>query len=238
MRRLIVVFVEAALERVPKGLWRHPSVVGTARRRGKKPGESLLDRTYHHAAMKGLPEAWRRGRPDITHICLLEALGSPLNLEGLLKTYVHTFQGYVVDVNPKVRLPRNYDRFVGLIEQLFKLGRVPPEGEALLRLERKGLRELIEEVSPSYTVALTSGGKPETLEELCRRLVGEERPTVFIGAYPRGPLKPETLRLSDEAVCIDPEVLDAWVVTSRLVYQFELALGLPEERLRRVRRGV
>ena len=71
----------------------------------------------------------KRGRPDIVHFTLLEALGSPLNLEGLLKIYVHTYSGYVIDVRPEVRLPRDCNRFSGLMEQLFQ------EGKGNLKIE-------------------------------------------------------------------------------------------------------
>jgi rRNA small subunit pseudouridine methyltransferase Nep1 len=87
--------------------------------------------------MKKLEESEKRGRLDIVHFALLEALGSPLNREGLLQTYVHTINDYVITVNPETRLPRNYNRFVGLMEQLFESYRVPPTGQILLKLEGK-----------------------------------------------------------------------------------------------------
>ena len=92
--------------------------------------------------MKKLEESERRGRPDIVHFALLEALGSPLNKERLLQTYVHTLKNHVITISPETRLPRNYDRFVGLMEQLFELGQVPPAGQILLKLELKTLAEL------------------------------------------------------------------------------------------------
>ena len=210
------------MEPVPKAIIHHPAVRRDAKRRGKRPSEVLLDRSLHHAAMKELPKAHKRGRPDIVHFCLLEALGSPLNREGGLRVWVHTIGGYVIDVDPETRLPRDYNRFKGLIEQLFQRGSVPPGAEKpLLRLRRMELRELLEEIGATYVIALTSHGREGCLEEVCGRLIKEEGPTVFIGAYPKGELEGETMALVDEAVSIYPEVLDAWVVTSRLIYEFE-----------------
>ena len=37
-----------------------------------------------------------------------------------LEVLIHTQDEYLITVNPKIRLPKNYVRFVGLIEQLFK----------------------------------------------------------------------------------------------------------------------
>ena len=150
--RIKLVLAEAALETVPREIWGHPAVYKTAKRRGKTPASILLDRSLHHQAMKNLPEAEKRGRPDIVHVSLLEALSSPLNREGLLETYVHTIGDYAIFINPETRLPRNYNRFVGLIEQLFEIGRVPPEGEPLLTLKPMSLRVLLEQIKPTRII--------------------------------------------------------------------------------------
>jgi rRNA pseudouridine-1189 N-methylase Emg1 (Nep1/Mra1 family) len=57
-------------------------------------------------------------------------------------------------------------------------------------------------------------------------LAAETKPLVFIGAYPHGAMREETLAEADEAVSIHPMALEAWVVTSRLVYEYEKAAGL------------
>ena len=221
---LNLILVEAALETVPLGIQHHPSVRRNAKRRGKKPTETLLDRSLHHAAMMGLPKGHKRGRLDIVHFCLLEALGTPLNREGNLRIWVHTIGDCAIEVAPEARLPRDCTRFKSLMEQLFLEGRVPPEGgKPLLSLSRMGLPALMERIGATRTVALTSHRRPTTLEKVCRRLAEEENPAVFIGAYPFGPMEEETLSLADESVSIYPEVLEAWVVTSRLIYEFERA---------------
>jgi len=221
---LHLILVEAALETVPPGIRHHPSVRRDAKRRRKKPQETLLDRSLHHAAMRGLPNSLKRGRPDIAHFCLLEALGSPLNREGGLRVWVHTVGGYGIEVAPEARLPRDCVRFKGLMEQLFAEGRVPPTGgKPLLSISRMGLHALLEGTGASYIVALTSHGRPDSLEQVCRRLSGEDASAALVGAYPSGPMGEETLSLADEAVSIYPEALEAWVVTSRLVYEFERA---------------
>jgi rRNA small subunit pseudouridine methyltransferase Nep1 len=223
---LHLVFVEAALEAVPPGIIGHPSVRRNAKRRKKPPGETLLNRSLHHSVMDRIPNAHKRGRPDIANICLLEALGSPLNREGRLSTWIHTYGGYSIEVSPEARLPRDCNRFNSLLEQLFVDGEVPPGAERpLMRLEEQKLETLKEEISPTLTVALTSHGEPSDLEAVASRLASEESPAVFIGAFPHGSMVEETLVLADEAISIHPEPLDAWVVTSRLIYEYEKALG-------------
>jgi len=183
--------------------------------------------------MKKLEQNVKRGRPDIVHFALLEALGAPLNKQGLLQVYVHTFNDYIIAVNPNARLPRNYNRFVGLMEQLFEFGRVPPKGTTLLSLKLQTLAQLFQEIKPSYTVALSRLGKPRTVEETVSELSEKKKPAVLIGGFPRGHFSKTTLKLADEVVCLDPEMLETWTVASRVIYEYERALSLPEKRLKR-----
>ena len=181
--------------------------------------------------MKKLRENEKRGRPDIVHFALLEALGSPLNKERLLQVYVHTNNDHVITVNPDARLPRNYDRFVGLMEQLFELERVPSKGEILLKRERKTLSQLLEETQTDYIMAFGRNGLPETLEETISRLSEKQRLAVIIGGFPHGHFSETTIRLADEVVCIDSDMLETWTLTSRVIYEYERAVSLPKKRL-------
>jgi rRNA small subunit pseudouridine methyltransferase Nep1 len=221
---LHLVLVEAALETVPLGIIGHPSVRRNAKRRKKVPGETLLNRSLHHSVMDRIPKAHKRGRPDITNLCLLEALGSPLNREGRLSTWIHTFGGYSIEVSPEARLPRDCNRFNSLVEQLFANSIVPPGSEKpLMRLTQRSLEALKAEISPSLTVALTSHGHSSNLESVASNLASEKAPAVFIGAFPHGSMADETLALADDAISIYAEPLEAWVVTSRLIYEYEKA---------------
>ncbi len=229
---LTLILAESALETIPKGLWGHPTIRRNSKRRGKPPGLILLDRSYHHSAMKKLRESEKRGRPDIVHFALLEALGSPLNKEKLLQVYVHTQNDYVITGNSEARLPRNYDRFVGLLEQLFELGRVPSVGHALLKLEHKTLPQLLEETKSDYVMAFSRKGSPETLEAAISRLLEKQRPAAIIGGFPHGHFSETTIRLADDVVCVDPDMLETWTLTSRVIYEYERATSLPKRRLK------
>ncbi|MFQ6086424.1 MAG: 16S rRNA methyltransferase [Candidatus Bathyarchaeia archaeon] len=230
---LILILAESALETIPEQLWNHPAVQKYSKLRRKHPRFLLLDRSFHHSAMKTLKHNMKRGRPDIVHFALLEALGSPLNKENLLQTYVHTINNHVITVNPQTRLPRNYSRFLGLMEQLFESGKVPPKGSVLLTLEHKTLPQLIREVKPSRLIAFSRIGTRKTLEETTLKLSSEKRPTILVGGFPHGHFTKQTLKLADEIVCTDPQMLETWTVVSRVVYEYERALSLPKKRLER-----
>ena len=230
---LTLILAESSLETIPKSLWKHPSVIRHCERRGKHPEFVLLDRSYHHAAMKTLKDSEKRGRPDIVHFALLEALGSPLNKEGLLQVYVHTFSDYVITIAPETRLPRNYNRFIGLMEQLFEFEKIPPTGKPLLALKKQRLPQLLQVVKPTYVLAFSRKRKIFTLEDAVSKLSNKEKPVAIVGGFPHGHFSEKTSGLVDETVAIDPEMLETWTVTSRLIYEYECAISLPRKRLTR-----
>ncbi|MCD6261004.1 MAG: 16S rRNA methyltransferase [Thaumarchaeota archaeon] len=228
MEKLILVIVEAAVELVPEEIRGHPSVRAEARRRGKRVDEILLDRSYHHAAMKDLPENWKRGRPDITHFTLLEALGSPLNRLGLLETYVQLRDGHVIWINPETRLPRVYERFKGLIEKLYMEPVVKVDEKILLKMERKALKNLIDELRPDLKILLSEDGEEVGWKELGELIISHQKPMIMVGGFPRGDFSPETKKHADKIVRIWPTPLEAWTVTSRILCIIEQNLNIQQ----------
>ncbi len=234
---LTLIIAESALETIPESLWNHPAVKKLTKIRQRPPNQILLDRSYHHTAMKTLENNEKRGRPDIVHFALLEALGSPLNKEKLLATYVHTLNDITIQINNETRLPRNYSRFVNLIEQLFETGHVPPNEKVkpLLLLKQQTLTQLVKEVKPSRLLALTRAGRPQTLEDTISDLAKTDKACVLIGGFPKGHFTKTITELANETVCIDSEMLETWTIVSRTVYEFERALSLPQKRLAQAR---
>ncbi|MGQ9760132.1 MAG: 16S rRNA methyltransferase [Candidatus Methanomethylicaceae archaeon] len=226
MKKVNIVIAKSALETVPKELVDHPSVKRWAEKRGKDPEKALLDISYHYAAMKGMRDWNKRGRPDIVYVTLLNLLGSPLNEEGMLQVYVHTVKDFVITLKPEINLPRNYLRFVGLMEQLFEVGKVPPKGRWLMRLERMRLEGLLKDLKPSKTIFLTEKGKRVGLEGFGAMISKEDNPLLVIGGFQRGEFEEEDLALADERISLYKKALDAWVVASMVVHEVERALRI------------
>ena len=177
--------------------------------------------------MKSLPDFRKRGRPDIIHLCLLEALSSPLNLEGKLRTIVHTVEDRAIYFDPSVRLPRNYSRFIGLFEQLLIKGRVPPSGgKPLIWTKRRSLKEVVEEISPTRIILLNEHGVRMSIRKLAKHVVHIDLPLIMIGAFQRGDFKQDTKELADAIVSIYPSPLATWIVTSRVLCGIEEELGI------------
>jgi len=91
-----LILAESSLELVPSELQHHPSVIAHARKLGKHPSEILLDNSWHFAAMKGIENEMKRGRPDLVHFSILEATTIPLYLQDKEKMF--TFQNHIIDL--------------------------------------------------------------------------------------------------------------------------------------------
>ncbi len=177
------VFVESSLATVPKEIQDHPDVVKSARRRGKRPEKLILDDSIHHRAMASLEKKEKRGRPDIVHQCLLAVLDS--NLENV-EIFVHTVAGKIIWVNRETRIPRNYLRFVGLMEDLFDKKKIVADERTLIEIRDVSLLDILTD----NTVILREGFTEENLV----KSMGNDL-TVCIGAFPHGDYSDETMRM-------------------------------------------
>lgn len=235
---LNLALVESALQLVPTEIQSHSQIKRYAERRTKKPSEVLLDRAFHHAAMQKLARKRTRlhvekmGRPDIVHNTLLQILEIPLNWENQLRVFVHTQDDYLISVNPKIRLPKNYVRFVGLLEQLFAQKQVPEQGDALMKIEKGTVQMLVSRIDPSQVLGFSVLGQPTLMRTVANDAAHLTNPLVLIGGFPRGHFSTETKHALSSIFKVDRESLDAWVVAGRFVYDFEWAIGVAQERIK------
>jgi len=220
---LTLILAESSIELVPNELVRHPAILKWAQRKKRDPHSLILDQTYHHSAILRLgARGVGRGRPDIAHFSLLLALGSPLNLLGELKCYVHTRDNNIIDVNSKARLPRNTDRFTSLLEQLYQDRVVPPTGGALLSIKHGSIGNLLDEIS-GMVIALTTTGPRKEMNEIASRLAEYHKPVLLVGGFPKGHFSNETLSKVKESYQIYSQGLEAWTVVARAIYDYERA---------------
>ncbi|WEU40800.1 MAG: 16S rRNA methyltransferase [Candidatus Odinarchaeum yellowstonii] len=213
-----LIFAEAALETIPREIWNHPAVKLLAKKTHKKPGKLILDSSYLYQAMKELEDFNKRGRPDIIHFCLLYALGSELNLDNMLRIFVHTVNDQIIRVNPSVRLPRNYPRFIGLMEQLFEKKVIADsKGEQLLSIYDMKISDLISELKPD-SVILLQEGKPMLPRNLIIENIRNKKKLAFIvGAFPHGCYRQEISKISPAAYSISKYTLDTWNAIGKLI---------------------
>lgn len=214
---LTLVLADAELEPVPQALTGHAAVRTSARKRGRSPTTILLDSSLHHPALKKFPEGERRGRPDIAHLFVLLCLDSVLNAKGQLRTVVHTRNDDVIRFAPETRIPKNYPRFVGLMEDLFQRKAVP-EDKPLITLENGvSLERLLGEFRATKWV-FAEGGERVNLWAEFPKVPGDL--VAVVGGFPHGDFRSPVKRLCDRVVSIHEEPLHAWTVTSEILVAY------------------
>ena len=216
---LHLLLVDAELELLPKRIAGHPQVVQAARRSGVPPSKMLLDSSLHYAAMRDLDGGDRRGRPDLVHFFLITALESIANKLGHLSVAVHTRNDELITVAPQTRLVRNYNRFCGLIQQLFERGSVG-EPEPLLELEtKKTLAAVLAKAPHDRLLVLDPVGAAKRPSELFSEADEELDVVALIGGFPSGDFRSEIPREA-ERVSIHPEPLTVWTVAAELLANY------------------
>ena len=214
------LFFDSNLETVPISYSGLPYLIRLAKRYGKRPEEMLLDRAVHHFILKKMPDAFRRGRPDIVHLSILSIADAPAYREGFVSFVLHTIRNLVIAPQTVWRPPRNYNNFLSLFEQLLKDKSVPPGGKAILVAREGDLGDALELLRPERVVLFSSRGRSVDLRQFFGN-ASYEGCVYLIGAYARGEPSKSVLDAADEVISIYPKVLSSWVVASRAVYELE-----------------
>jgi rRNA small subunit pseudouridine methyltransferase Nep1 len=235
-----LLIAEAALETVPVQIVDHPSVRNHAKRMGKLPDQTLLDRSYHHSAMvhANLKSQWKRGRPDIVHFALIEALSTPLFMTGRLNVYLHTINDRLISIGGNLRIPKSYFRFEALMIDLFKKKIIRPDNgnrknrntNILLQLHEdmtfeKVIRNMIK---PSRLVGLSTVGVQTNARSIVVENISVESAdcAFVIGGFAKGHFSNNTLALLNRVYSIAEYRLEAHVVIARMLYECEKLLHI------------
>jgi len=218
---LIIVLVECGLELIPKKIRNHSAIRKNIS--SNIYSSQLLDNALHHSAMKDLENSKKRGRPDITHLCLLNALGSPINRTGNLILFVHTINNKIFRFNPEIRIARNFNRFKGLMAKLLIDGNITVNGTQLISEFEGNLPMLISSFNNPKIILFSSKGKliydykNLFLEDLSKNVVA------IIGAFQKSTFSQKLLKLSTNLISISKYSLDAWIVTNKIITYYELS---------------
>jgi rRNA small subunit pseudouridine methyltransferase Nep1 len=222
---ITLILAEAALETIPQEISGHPAVKNHAARAGAKWSQMLLDKSYHYAAMKKLANNGKRGRPDIVHFALMEALSTPLFMENRLRVYVHTVNDKIIAIADNLRIPKSFFRFEGLMVKLFTDGVTKSEdGAVLMELSDGTFASLLESVEAERVIGQSTTGVTSTAEQVARSLTGSENCAAIVGGFPRGHFGEKTTRYIGPTYSISSIGLEAHVVIARVVYECEKLL--------------
>lgn len=234
------MLAESALELVPATIAGHQAVVADARRKGVSPGRLLLDSNYHHAAMAGLDLRDRRGRPDIPHACLLNAMNTPLDtVHRAMRACIHVERpcSAIIEVAPGTRIPRSPNRWDGLMSGLLarlhapgSAGDVAGKDPGLLSIRRCSLDAFLERFGDRVHVfsrAGVPGSFTTALPAIGASIRGRATDiALVIGGFQAGQFaSPAIARVPrDRWHAIAPVPLDAWTVVARVVFMVEAAI--------------
>ncbi|VDM32332.1 unnamed protein product [Hydatigera taeniaeformis] len=213
-RKLIVLLDQASLESVKGG--------------GGKEYQ-LLNPDKHKDRILRSNRDISTVRPDITHQCLLMLLDSPLNRVGMLQVYIRTHKNIIIEVNPKIRIPRTFDRFCGLMVQLLhKLSIHAAEGnhEKLLRVVKNPITRYFPAGCAKIGMSFTADKivPPSEVPSMVQ-LGTSESIVVVIGAMAHGSVVSTAGDFLDDVVSISRFPLSAAQVCSRLCTAFEESWG-------------
>lgn len=220
-----MVIAETALETIPLEIFQHPSLK-KIRDSGKKPTQILLDRTFHHFAIlsSNLKQDYKRARPDILHVILLNVLATPLFKNNQLKVFVHTINNQVIKIGDNLRIPKSYSRYEGLILDLFKNKKIKSkDGCLLLELnDNLSFSDLLDKyIKPDVITGLSTNGIFKNFEYVSKELFEFKNPCIVIGGFPKGHFSKDIESRLEKKYSISNLSLEAHIVISRLLYEFE-----------------
>ena len=214
-----LILAESALELVPEKLQKHISVFSHAEKLKKDPSKILLDNSWHFAAMKGIEDEFKRGRPDLIHLCILEATTIPLYKKNQIKIFIHTIDDKVIYLGENVNIPKSYHRFEGLVEKLFLEKTIKSNENVLLELKENSLSDLIDEINPSQVIGFSTQGEENSFESVASNL--PKNCCLIIGGFQKGHFSENTLNQMEKLVSIHDSSLEAHTVISRILYEYE-----------------
>ncbi len=225
------MLAESALEIIPSELRDNYLIINYSKKVGKSVGEIFLDKSYHYRAMKekNIDFIWKRGRPDIIHICLLSILSTPLFSKNLVDVYVHTIDNKVIFLGEQVRIPKSYRRFEGLMMKLYQEKEIKDDkvdsNKYLLKIERNmTFEKLIDKViKPDRIIGFSSLGILKDLKTIVNENIGtnNKKITFVIGGFQSGHFSQSIRERFQMTYSIAKEQLEAHVVIARLVYECE-----------------
>ena len=215
-----LILSESALELVPYELKYHQSVISHARRLGKNPSEILLDNSWHFAAMKGVENEMKRGRPDLVHFSILEATTIPLYFQNKMKLFVHTVDNKIISFGENVHIPKSYHRFAGVMEKLYREKKITASNDdVLLKIEDKTFSELLDEINPSHVIGFSTNGNKSTYEKIATGITDDA--CVVFGGFQKGHFSSSVEDRITDLYSIGDESFEGHVVIARMLYEYE-----------------
>jgi rRNA small subunit pseudouridine methyltransferase Nep1 len=175
--------------------------------------------------MKRLANSWKRGRPDIVHFALMEALSTPLFMNRMLRVYVHTISDKIIAVADNLRIPKSYFRFEGLMVTLLRDKVVKSnEGTILMELSDGTFADLIDMIKPDMVIGLSTVGVQSKAQKVAENARNVDHCTFVVGGFAKGHFSENVTMELGPIYSINNMALEAHVVIARILYECEKLL--------------
>ena len=183
-----------------------------------KKGFQILQADEHKSVLTKHNRDPSLYRPDIVHQMLMALLDSPLNKAGQLRVYIHTQKNVLIEVNPKIRLPRTFKRFCGLMVQLLhKLSIRASDGpEKLLKVVKNPISKHLP--AGSVKIGFSKTGTLLTPRDFIASLPASQPVVLMLGAHAHGKAEVDWV---EKYVAISSYPLSGATAVNRLLGEFE-----------------
>jgi rRNA small subunit pseudouridine methyltransferase Nep1 len=175
--------------------------------------------------MKRLPDSLKRGRPDIAHFALMEALSTPLFMNMMLKVYVHTINDKIIAIADNLRIPKSYFRFERLMVSLFRDNVIKSnEGTILMELSDGTFADLIDMIKPNMVIGLSTVGVQSKAQKVAENARSVDHFSLVIGGFAKGHFSENVTKSLGPTYSISNLALETHVVIARILYECEKLL--------------
>ena len=175
--------------------------------------------------MKRLPDSLKRGRPDIAHFALMEALSTPLFMNMMLKVYVHTINDKIIAIADNLRIPKSYFRFERLMVSLFRDSAIKSnEGNILMELSNGTFADLVDIIKPDMVIGLSTVGVQSKAQKVAENAQSVDHSSLVVGGFAKGHFSENVTRSLGPTYSISNIALEAHVVIARILYECEKLL--------------
>lgn len=151
-------------------------------------------------------------------------MDSPLNKSGLLQVYIRTHNNVLIEINPKCRIPRTYNRFEGLMTVLLKKLsiRAKESSEILMRVIKNPVTDYFP--TGSYVITMNEKARLVNKDEfIFNSLKTYKNVVVVVGAISKGDVN---IDYHHDVVSISSFPLSAGQVCGKICDSFEKVLGI------------
>ena len=175
--------------------------------------------------MKRLPDSLKRGRPDIAHFALMEALSTPLFMNMMLKVYVHTINDKIIAIADNLRIPKSYFRFERLMVSLFRDNVIKSnEGTILMELSDGTFADLIDMIKPNMVIGLSTVGVQSKAQKVAENARSVDHSSLVIGGFAKGHFSENVTKSLGPTYSISNLALETHVVIARILDECEKLL--------------